>query len=653
MALSADHADLELEGVIGLSGSVMGGVRHSPCGAYVLYPLGSNVVVKNLDTGGLVALQGHDGDVSCVAVSRDGTMAASGQSQHLGVKADAIVWDLAEAKRACDAGESTCAPVLYRLRQHLGGVAAADFSCDSRYLATLGQEDDNALVVWDLEAGRPICGAPAHTETALALKWLNGRPDRLVTAGHFHLRVWQVDASFPKMHAVNARCGSLRRVIQCLDVTADDAYALCGTRTGDLVRFAIARDEMGDGGRAEERVPNLDKFTRDKFVGGVRSVRVVPNPRTGRSNYLVGGGDGAVAYVNESMHRVSAHGAALSGAVTSISSAPGGGGFLAATAQSNLYALDLELRAELLGTCHHGGVNGVVFPRGCSDLFLTCSREDIRVWRASGQKELLRIQVLNLECNCVAITDSGTAIVSGWDDGRLRAFAPESGRLLFVVPDAHAGGATAIAATRDAVATPPWRVVSGGADGRVRVWSVTSSHQSLLSSMKEHRGPVNALAVSPDNARVVSASSDGSCIVWDLERCVRVGALFEPTVFRGVAYHPDESQLLTCGANFKVTYWDAAEGDMIRVLDAADKELCALDVDGDGASFVTGGADGLVKVWSYDDGLVTATGRGHGATVRAVRVSPDKTRIVSVGSEGSIFLWRNPQLPSPEAPRGP
>ena len=39
------------------------------------------------------------------------------------------------------------------------------------------------------------------------------------------------------------------------------------------------------------------------------------------------------------------------------------------------------------------------------------------------------------------------------------------------------------------------RVISGGGDGRVRVWSVTSSHQAMATSWKEHRGAVTCIQV--------------------------------------------------------------------------------------------------------------------------------------------------------------
>lgn len=285
----------------------------------------------------------------------------------------------------------------------------------------------------------------------------------------------------------------------------------------------------------------------------------------------------------------------------------------------------------------------MVFPSGCSDLFITCSAADIRVWNAPLRQELLRIQVPNLDCSCVDITRSGATIVSGWTDGKVRAFFPESGRLKFVINDAHAEAVTALALANDDEHRPPWRLVTGGDDGRLRVWNVTPSHQAMVQSLKEHRGAVLSIKVSSDNKQCVSASADGSCIVWDFTRYVRLMAFFEPTVFQAAVYHPDESQILTCGSNHKISYWDAYDGSAIRVVDGSESEMTSLDIEaGSGETFVSGSADKLVKVWSYDDGIATAVGTGHSGRVAAVKFAPDMKTAVSVGTEGAIFIWELP-----------
>ena len=642
-AMKEDAVEMAPEAVIGFSGHVPNGLQYTPDGKYVVYPLGSIVVLKDVRKNTQAFLEGHSNDVSCLAVSHDGTKLASGQINHAGVRADVLIWDLEVAKQNCEALTPSAGGCLVsRLHQHLAKVQAVGFSCDDKYLATLGGQDDNALVIWDVERAQSICGSPAAPDSALTLHWLNGRNDRLVTAGHYHLRVWQVDVGLPKLHAMDAKMGNMKRVIQCLSVTANDEFAYAGTKTGELLRFNIDRDPIQSFNDPDRVRPTLKAFSKERFGKGIKAVCCVLNPSTGSTNTLVGGGDGSVALFNPSMNIVAGRKAEMMGAIMSISLAPDGTGFMAGTDQANRYYATLDMAVELRGTCHAGPVHDVCFPQGCSDIFVTCSMHDIRIWNAGLRQELLRIQVPNLTCSCIALTPMGQTIVSGWSDGKVRAFFPESGRLKFVISDAHAEAVTSIAVCNDNENAPPWRMVTGGDDGRVRVWSVTSSHQALIHSMKEHRGMVTSIRITKDNTQCVSASADGSCIVWDLERYVRVLALFEPTVFRSVLYHPDESQILTCGTNHKISYWDAYDGSAIRVIDGGDAEMTTLDVEPEGTFFVSGSADKTVKAWHYDDGIAHAVGSGHSGTINGVKISPDQKSIVSVGSEGAIFIWNMP-----------
>ncbi len=63
---------------------------------------------------------------------------------------------------------------------------------------------------------------------------------------------------------------------------------------------------------------------------------------------------------------------------------------------------------------------------------------------------------------------------------------------------------------------------------------------------------LNLVQVKKDDSECVSASSDGSCIIWDLRTFKRRTSLFANTFFKSVIYHPDESQLVTTGTDRKV-----------------------------------------------------------------------------------------------------
>ena len=77
-------------------------------------------------------------------------------------------------------------------------------------------------------------------------------------------------------------------------------------------------------------------------------------------------------------------------------------------------------------------------------------------------------------------------------------------------------------------------------------------------------------------------------------------------------------------------------------------QVNALAVDSDGHAIVSGGGDKLVRVWGYNEGVCHAVGAAHSGSVMGVGVTPDRSRIVSVGSEGGIFIWEWPNITEPE-----
>lgn len=229
--------------------------------------------------------------------------------------------------------------------------------------------------------------------------------------------------------------------------------------------------------------------------------------------------------------------------------------------------------------------------------------------------------------------------MSGWSDGKVRVFLPQSGKLLYVINDAHKNGVTALTSTSDS-----GRIITGGMEGEVRVWKIGRNTQTMDASLKEHRGRVWSIIVNADDSQAVSASSDGSCIIWDLKAKTRSLCLFESTMFKSIAYHPDESQLLTTGSDRKVAYWDTFDGQAIRVLEASEEgELCTLAISKSGSHYITAGEERLVKLWDYDEGVCKYIGVGHSGTITSAKIAPDQTFMVSVGSEGAIFLWKMPE----------
>ncbi|DBA00411.1 TPA: hypothetical protein N0F65_012942 [Lagenidium giganteum] len=656
--------ELKLRRVIGYNGSFPNTLIYTTCGKYLIYSLGLAVVIRNLRTNAQAFLRGHTDVITCLALSNDGTRLASGQQcKSRGNKAPVIVWDLHKASEQMATNTDQSGALLFRLVLHMGKVQDLAFSAKDSYLFTVGGQDDNALVCWNMANGEPTCGTPSGDDSTLVVRAFHTGPndELIVTGGNYAISVWRVDIKHRKFHSLRANLGNLKRIVTCIGVSPDDKIAYCGTKTGDLLEIILDCDLTKPNCMLPPvgtQKPRYNRTTKERFSQGINTILVHDDEENRRFVFL-GAGDGTLACL-----RIGAISEAtvkstpiptdtldkLVGGVTSISEGKHGD-FYVGTNNSNIYNFHLEgttMKLELRSTCHYGSINDVVFPRSLergenenSHLFLTCSKTDIRIWNARKGQEILRVQVPNLVCNCIDLTQDGSVIVSGWDDGKVRAFYPESGKLKFVIQDAHNESVTAIAVCSSAHASnKEWRLITGGKDGRVRVWKITASRQTMEASLKEHRGPVNSIQVVKDCSACVSASSDGSCIVWNLETFVRTQAMFASTVFRRILYHPDESQMLTCGSDRRITYFDSFDGEAIRILEEASEfELLAMDIEQTGTLFVTGGRDALLKVWHYDNGETVAMGKGHSEAINAVKISPERKEIVTVGAEGAIMVW--------------
>ena len=70
----------------------------------------------------------------------------------------------------------------------------------------------------------------------------------------------------------------------------------------------------------------------------------------------------------------------VSGACTSISLTADSSHFFAGTSKATIYWCNAgDISPELRNTCHSDRINDVAFPAGYSDLFATCSTNDIHI----------------------------------------------------------------------------------------------------------------------------------------------------------------------------------------------------------------------------------------------------------------------------------
>jgi len=177
----------------------------------------------------------------------------------------------------------------------------------------------------------------------------------------------------------------------------------------------------------------------------------------------------------------------------------------------------------LLCENHTAAVVSIWFMKDLSDKFITCSEDgSIRLWDSNNYSVIARC-VAPISSNtsigitplCACFTDE--VIISGWSDGKIRAFRVDNCQMLWQIDHAHKGGVTAIC-----LASSCKFICSGGMEGDIRVFEIRS--RELISHLKEHSQRVTKIQLFPDDTHLLSCARDKSILCWDLKAEKRVSA---------------------------------------------------------------------------------------------------------------------------------
>jgi WD40 repeat protein len=213
-----------------------------------------------------------------------------------------------------------------------------------------------------------------------------------------------------------------------------------------------------------------------------------------------------------------------------------------------------------------------------------------------------------------------------------------------------AGDATPFGEVR-ALITCGGGIAASGRGGRIALWEtpLDDSEPRLVGTPD---GAINALACSPDGARIAAAGADGVIRVWTLSpltpdptpaESAGITAPFsgvDPSAageLRALAWHGE--MIAAGGDDGVIRLWDTASGDLIRELNGHTGAVWSIAFAPDGSRLYSGGADNTIRVWAAHTGRVIDTWDGHTNWVLTLALSPDGTRLASGSADTTIRLW--------------
>lgn len=187
--------------------------------------------------------------------------------------------------------------------------------------------------------------------------------------------------------------------------------------------------------------------------------------------------------------------------------------------------------------------------------------------------------------------------------------------------------------------------------GDLHLWN-SATGERLREIIDAHSDVVLGVAFSEDGEYIASCSADGIMKVFETGTGNHVRS-FEGHSHHvlGVSWRADGRQLATSGADHSVKIWDFRTGEAVRSIDGFKKELTAIDFLGVSDQFVISTGDKQVLTRNTDGGS-GPTFAGATDYVYAVRASRDGTLVVSGGQDGVLRVWDQQGKPIATFPPG-
>lgn len=159
---------------------------------------------------------------------------------------------------------------------------------------------------------------------------------------------------------------------------------------------------------------------------------------------------------------------------------------------------------------HTAAVTGLAFSADGKTLYSSSKDKTIRIVDRTG--DVMRTIATPAEINAMALINDGAWLVTGHEDNVVRIWdlAAETGEGESTEPrreiKGHSQSVTSLAASPD----DKKQVISGSADGTVRLWNAELGEQLRTWN---HGSPVTAIAMRPDGVRLASAG-EASVKLW-------------------------------------------------------------------------------------------------------------------------------------------
>lgn len=587
-----------------------------------------------------MTLRGHEGAVTSVAFSPDGTRVATADEK------ETRIWDAASGA----------------LLQTVPGVFMRNSWHDANRFATLSADKEKiTLQIWDVNTGEQS-SATSFTKSAddFASAAINPDLTRLIIGySDGKLEVRDVARGIKLLDLVG-HTGSI------LNESFSQDGKLIASSSGDQDKTVKVWDASN--GKEIVTLPigsdvDVVRFTPDgkRVVSGandnVARVWEIPSGRElydlyGHTNFVTDiafSPDGSRiataswdrsakvwdAATGRQLFTLSGHENFLEG----IAFSPDGQRLITGSDDKTAKVWDASPSSEVFSIDAGGRVSrGAVNPGGTR---LVTGGHAVQVWdisqafvsHAPNAKQLmtLRNEPGNVD---PGFSPNGKLIVSGTFSGQGFAWDAETGQQAFTLPLGTDGMGIIVAFSPDGTrfAMSTWESLTCC----VRIWDAKDGKLLLKLDFSTVGVGIEGIAFTPDGKELVAGKDDGTVTIWDVTTGRLLSSFQAHTNWIwDVRFSPDGKRMITSSRDSTAKVWDTTTWKQLFTLQHT-STVERSEFSRDGTLIATGSNDGTAKIWDAATGKELLTLYGATSGVSSALFSPDGTRVITTSVDGAI-----------------
>lgn len=234
--------------------------------------------------------------------------------------------------------------------------------------------------------------------------------------------------------------------------------------------------------------------------------------------------------------------------------------------------------------------------------------------------------------NAVIFSPDGNTVISGSSDRLINFWNASDGTLQRTL---NANAASVHSSSVEALAiSPDGARLASVAFQTVKLWRLSDG---ISQSLVGHQDWVVGCAYSPNGAYLATASFDGTVRVWRGSDGAALKILSQPGQVRAVAFSPDSTLVASGGGDNTLYIRNTSDWSVVQRLSGHSDDIDTIAFSPDGSLVATGSYDRTVRVWDPRSGSLKSVIGNNNGTIYSLAFSPNGSTLAYTDGEGNTI----------------